>query len=137
MSHQGASAPHHWVMKLWLEPGGFSPVPSSLRISLSIPSTLPISHLLRKRVDVTDDDQIRVLADPGLRRVDIEEPGAPNRPDGEAGRLAGFSFRVLLRVFVERRFTGHVFPFEGQPSPTVKRPRDHRRRLQLLVRLRS
>src|SRR5947207_1048358 len=87
MSHHGASTPYQTVTKLWLEPGGFSPVPSRRRAWSSIPCTVPTSELLvlGQHRHVTGDHGVGILAQVALLRVDVEESGTEGRLDRRVG----------------------------------------------------
>src|SRR4051794_39456843 len=85
------------VTLLWLEPGGYSPRPSSRRACAIMPADVPMSEprFFRYRRDVTHDDGGAVLADVVLRRIDVEDPRSARR-FGRVSRDVGHG-RLLLR----------------------------------------
>src|SRR3954463_5597495 len=83
MSHQAPSKPYQVVIRLWLEPGGGSVVPSRARAWASMPATVPISEspILAQDRHVAGHHHVRALRDTGLVQVDVEQAGPALRFD--------------------------------------------------------
>src|SRR4051794_23981250 len=120
MSHHAPSKPYQVVMKLWFEPGGLSPVPSSDLAAAIIPDAVPMSEppVFGEHGDAGDGDA-RILRDGPLVGVDVEDARTVG---GQDRRLRGRSTaggKDRLAAEGHTGGTGGRAGEEGSPLPRV------------------